>query len=151
MMPFAIAAHMLAAVIWVGGMFFAYMALRPATGTLDPGTRLPLWVGALRRFFLWVWAAIVILLLSGYWMITGYFGGMGHVGTSVYIMQVLGWVMILLFLHVYFAPFRRLKQHTASGDHTAALRQLNQIRLFVGINLSLGLVVIAVAAGGAYF
>ena len=151
MMPYAIALHALAALVWVGGMFFAYMALRPAAGALSPEDRLPLWVATLRRFFAWVWAAVVILPLTGYWMVSSYFGGMGHVGASVYIMQALGWIMILLFLHVYFAPFRRLKKLTESGDYPGAARQLNQIRLIVGINLSLGLIVVAVAAGGMYF
>ena len=43
-MAIAIALHLLAAVIWVGGMFFAYMALRPAAASLlEPPLRLPLW------------------------------------------------------------------------------------------------------------
>ena len=32
----AITLHLLAAVIWVGGMFFAYIAMRPAAQFLDP-------------------------------------------------------------------------------------------------------------------
>ena len=51
----AITLHLLAAVIWVGGMFFAYMALRPATGSLEPSIRLTLWSQTLKRFFPWVW------------------------------------------------------------------------------------------------
>ena len=33
-MPVGIALHTLAAVIWVGGMFFAYLVLRPSAGAL---------------------------------------------------------------------------------------------------------------------
>ena len=33
-MAIAIPLHLLAAVIWVGGMFFAYMALRPVAASL---------------------------------------------------------------------------------------------------------------------
>ena len=58
--------HAFAAVIWVGGMFFAYMVLRPATGALDPHVRLDLWGQVFVQFFPWVWASIVALLVSGY-------------------------------------------------------------------------------------
>jgi uncharacterized membrane protein len=58
--------------------------------------------------------------------------------------------MILLFLHLYFAPFRRLKEAVITEQWPEAGKRLNQIRLIVGINLVLGLVVIAIAAGGRY-
>ena len=35
-MPLLIALHILAAVVWVGGIFFAYMVLRPSAGPLEP-------------------------------------------------------------------------------------------------------------------
>ncbi len=135
----------------MGGLFFAYMSLRPASGALEPEARLTLWAGVLRRFFPWVFAAIAVLLLTGYWMTYAVFSGMGHMGTGYFVMQVLGWIMILMFLHVFFAPFKRLKRFVANGDYTAAAEQLDQIRLFVGIVLSLGLVVVAVAVGGFHF
>src|SRR5438094_683557 len=42
-------------------MFFALLALRPATAPLEPGPRLELWSRVLERFFLWVMAAIEVL------------------------------------------------------------------------------------------
>jgi uncharacterized membrane protein len=68
----------------------------------------------------------------------------------VHTMQALGWAMILIFLHVYFAPYRRLRRATAAGDWTRAGKQLGQIRRLIGINLILGLVTIVVATGGRY-
>lgn len=39
-MPLAITLHVLSAVVWVGGMFFAWMALRPvAASLLEPPPR----------------------------------------------------------------------------------------------------------------
>src|SRR5699024_592184 len=114
-MALAIALHLLAAVVWVGGMFFAYMALRPVVGSLlEPSLRLPLWAQVFGRFFPWVWAAIVVLLVTGLWMIFAGFGGMANVGMHVHLMLALGIVMMLLFGHLYFGPFRRLKQAVAS-------------------------------------
>ena len=72
----AISLHVLAAVIWVGGMFFAYMALRPvAAKLLEPAVRLSLWARSLSRFFFWVWLAVIIIPVTGYWMIFSAFNG----------------------------------------------------------------------------
>ncbi|MEK7716744.1 MAG: hypothetical protein AAB322_03200, partial [Pseudomonadota bacterium] len=69
-MSIAISLHLLATIIWVGGMFFAYMALRPVAATLlPPAQRMPLWVQTFARFFPWVWAAVIILPATGYWML----------------------------------------------------------------------------------
>lgn len=150
-MSIAISLHLLSAVIWVGGMFFAYLVLRPvAARQLEPPQRLPLWSAVFSRFFPWVWLFVIVLPLSGYWMIFRVFGGMDSVGLHVHLMQGLGWLMILLFLHLYFAPFRRLREAVVTGDWPAAGRQLDRIRRIIGINLILGLLVAAIAAGGRY-
>ena len=114
-MSLAISLHLLAAVVWVGGMFFAHQVLRPvAVQQLEPPQRLPLWVGVFNRFFPWVWVIVVLLPVTGYWMVFGVFGGMASVGLHVHLMQGLGWLMILLYLHVYFGPFRKLKDAVVS-------------------------------------
>lgn len=149
-MPYAITLHMLAAVIWVGGMFLAYVCLRPvAAALLDPPHRLQLWTGVFKRFFPWVWGAVITLIGSGHLMIA-LLGGFKSVGFHVHIMLALGYLMVLLFLHLYFAPFKRLKTAVIAEDWPAGGKALNQIRLIVGINLVLGLVTIANAAGGRY-
>src|SRR5580658_2210821 len=101
----AIALHALSAVIWIGGMFFAYMVLRPvAAELLDPPQRLNLWVQVFKRFFIWVWVTIVTLLLTGYGLIFGVFGGMGGTPIYVHIMQTAGLIMTAIYAHVYFSP-----------------------------------------------
>lgn len=151
-MSIALTLHLLSAVIWVGGMFFAYVALRPvAAALLEPPLRLPLWSQTFARFFPWVWGAVVLLPLTGYWMILGPFGGFATAPVFVHIMQALGIVMILIFLHVYFAPYRRLQRAVAAREYAAAGTQLAQIRRLIGINLALGLITIIVAVAGPHF
>jgi len=147
----ALIAHILAAVVWVGGMFFALLVLRPATGPLDPPARLDLWARVLGNFFPWVIAAIALLLASGYAMIFGVFGGFRNIGPHINLMQGLGIVMMLLFFHLYFAPWRRFRAAVARRDFAVAAQQLNQIRWIVTINLALGLVTVAVGASGRYW
>ncbi|MGW8311052.1 MAG: CopD family protein [Thiogranum sp.] len=148
----AITLHVLSAVLWVGGMFFAHQVLRPvAAAQLEPPARLTLWVGVFTRFFPWVWLFVLLLPVTGYWMIFRLFGGMSGVGMYVHIMQALGWLMILIYMHLFFAPFRRLKEAVVTAQWPEAGKQLSRIRHIVGVNLALGLIVIAVASGGRLF
>jgi uncharacterized membrane protein len=146
-----IALHVLAAVVWVGGMFFAYMALRPAAGPLDPETRLTLWRGVFRRFFPWVWVCVVALLASGYGMIFGYLGGFAGARPSVHTMQGMGIVMMLLFGHLYFGPWRRFGAAVENEHFPEAAKCLNQIRLIVATNLVLGVLTIIVGASARFW
>ncbi len=153
MLATALTLHLLSAVVWVGGMFFAYLALRPAAvEVLEPPPRLTLWVAVFRRFFPWVWAAVVLLPATGWWMILSpaRFGGLDTAPLYVHVMNGVGTLMILIYLHVYFAPFARLRRAVAAEDWPAGGRALGQIRRLVGLNLILGLLVIAVASGGRY-
>jgi uncharacterized membrane protein len=151
-MPIAITLHILSAVIWVGGMFFAYMALRPvAAALLEPPLRLSLWSQTFARFFPWVWAVVLLLPTTGYWMILWVFDGFANVRLYIHIMQVTGIVMILIFLHLFFVPYRRMNRAIAIKDFPAAGKQLAVIRKLIGANLILGLVTITVATGGAYW
>ncbi|MFE8072404.1 CopD family protein [Marinobacteraceae bacterium S3BR75-40.1] len=150
-MSVAISLHVLAAVIWVGGMFYAYMAMRPGVGhAVEPPRRPVLWCHTLSRFFRWVWLSILVLLGTGYWMVFKVFGGMQGIGLHVHLMQGLGIVMMLIFAHVYFAPFRRLKRAVEGNDNEAGSRSVAQIRVLVGTNLILGIAVVLIAAGGRY-
>lgn len=143
--------HILAATVWVGGMFFAYQILRPATAALEPGPRQELWARVLAGFFAWVIAAIVLLLLSGYWMVFAVFGGFRGLALYINLMQGLGILMILLFFHLYFAPWRRYRAAVARQDWAEGARQLAQIRLIVAINLGLGLLTVAIGGSGRYW
>ena len=143
--------HALSAVLWVGGMFFAHQVLRPAAASLEPGPRLILWSHVLGRFFAWVFAAIVLLLLTGYAMVFGVFAGFGGVGLHVHLMQGIGIVMMLLFFHLYFAPWRRFRAAVARQDWAEGGRQLAQIRTIVTINLVLGIIVVAIGSSGRYW
>lgn len=150
-MSFSIALHLLSAVVWVGGMIFAHNSLRPAAvRVLEPPLRLELWVQVFRRFFVLVWLSVGVILATGYWMLFNYFGGFAGAGVHIHIMHGAGLLMVLIYLHVFFAPYRRLKQAVIIQDYPLAGAQLNKIRKMVGFNILLGLLVITVASGGRY-
>jgi len=132
--------HILAAVIWVGGMFFAYMALRPtAAALLEPPQRLAVWDGVFTKFFFWVWISIITILVSGYHMMFSAFGGFAGSGMHIHLMHGMGLIMMMIFMHVYFAPYKRLKRLVAEGNFPEAAKNLNTIRIMVAINLAIGL------------
>ena len=142
----AVVLHLLSVVVWVGGMFFAHQCLRPvAAGQLEPPQRLQLWVGVFGRFFPWVWAAVALILGTGLWMMM-----QGKLGLYVHIMFGLGLVMMAIFAHVFFAPYKRLKAAVTAADWPDGGKRLAQIRKLVGINTLIGVVVIAIGAGGRY-
>lgn len=152
MMKFLVTLHVLAAVIWVGGMFFAYMFQRTAAAqTLEPPQRLPLWVATFKGFFPWVWGCIAVILVTGLSIIFGVYGGFGSTPVFVHIMFMLGLVMMAIFMHMFFAPFKRLKAAVAAQDWPAGGAQLNQIRRIVGINTIIGFITIITATAGCYF
>ena len=151
MITLALAVHVLSAVVWVGGMFAAYMCLRPAAGTLEAPQRLRLWRGFFQKFFPWVWASVVLLLASGYWMLVTYFGGFAHAPPYVNWMQGLGWIMILLYVYLFHAPWLKFKRAVDAEDWPTAGTQLNRIRQVIMINLPLGLIVVIIGGTGRYW
>lgn len=147
-MRYATLLHLLGAIVWIGGMFFAYLALRPAAASLlEPHTRLPLWCETLRRFFSWVWISIVALFGSGLHMMASAFG-FAHTPGYVWMMFATATLMTLIFAYVYFVPFAKLAKAVAAQDWKSGGGALNRIRILVGTNLALGLATVAVAVVG---
>ncbi|RBA24930.1 CopD family protein [Herminiimonas fonticola] len=137
--------HILGFTVWVGGMFFAHNALRPVVAvTLEPPQRLTLLSGVFTKFFLWVWISIALVFASGMAMMAG----MGKPPMHVMLMFVLGVIMMLIFAHIFFAPYRRLKRAVAAQDWKTGGAAMATIRKLVAINLVIGLLTIAIGALG---
>lgn len=147
----SLAIHLVAAVFWVGGMAFAYMILRPAAGPLDPPMRLPLWRRVFARFLPWVGVSVVALLATGFTMIFQMYGGMANLPLYVNLMMGIGIIMMLLYLHLFFAPWKRFRMAVDRGAFPDAAKALNQIRMLVAINLTLGVITIIIGGTGRYW
>jgi len=142
----AITLHLLAAVIWVGGMFFAYVILRPSAVALEPPQRLTLWAAVFKRFFPLVWLAIVVLMVSGYWLIFDWFKGFATSPGHVHLMHLLGWIMTLLFTYLYFKIYPQFVAAVRDENWPTAATQMNRIRHVVLINMIFGIAVVALVA-----
>jgi uncharacterized membrane protein len=137
-----LALHVLCAVIWVGGMFFASVVLRPSLSVLEPMQRIALHTHVFRRFFLVVWHVMPLILISGFAVLFGFYGGMANVGWNIHVMMLLGLIMSAVFVLIVFGPYARFRRTT---DRTTAAACIDRIRKLIGINLLLGIVTVVVA------
>lgn len=134
--------HIVGAIFWMGGMTFMLLALRPAAhAQLQPPVRLPLMADVLRRFFVLVIASIAVLLATGLWLLMQVPGAQAPAGWHA--MAGLGVLMMLIFGHVFFSPWRRLQRAVAAQDWPEGGKRMNQITLLVKVNLALGWLAIA--------
>ncbi|MHC8298277.1 CopD family protein [Pseudomonas sp. ZS1P83] len=139
--------HVLSALVWVGGMFFAWMVLRPAAMTaLEGPARLKLWVEVFQGFFRWVWVAVVLLPISGVGMIHLQYSGFDAAPRYVQVMMGLYVVMTALFIRIQALLLPELRTAVAAQDWPTGASVLGRIRKMVGINLIVGLGLVAIAA-----
>jgi uncharacterized membrane protein len=143
--------HILSAVVWVGGMFAAYVCLRPAAGALEGPARLTLWRNFFAKFFPWVWVSVLLLLASGYWMMFSTFGGFARAPLYINLMQTLGLLMVALFVGLFHGPWLKFKRAVDAKDYATAAVQLNRIRQIIMINMPLGLLVVAIGGSGRFW
>jgi len=143
--------HVLATVLWVGGMMFAHFFLRPALAQLEPPQRLRLMHEVLRRFFAAVGVAALLTLVTGLWMIgrvakqAVQSGGSFAMPLDWTVMAVLGVLMVAIFGHIRFVLFKRFAVAVTALDWSAGGAALAKLRTWVAINLALGVTVIVVA------
>lgn len=135
--------HLIAVIVWIGGMFFAHFCLRPvAAAQLQPPQRLPLLTAVLGLFFKFVGLALVLLWGSGLIRFA-------QVGAAIpphwHAMAGLALVMTLIFALIVFRYFRSMRAAVKIADWPSAGRAMNTIRSLVLTNLMLGLITVAVA------
>ena len=138
--------HLLAVIVWIGGMFFAHFCLRPvAAAQLPPPQRLPLLAAVLGIFFKFVGLAVLLLWGSGLIRFA-------QVGAAIpanwLAMAGLGLVMTLVFGVIVLRYYRRLRAALQIHDWLSAGQAMNAIRPLVLTNLVLGLITVTVAIAG---
>jgi uncharacterized membrane protein len=133
--------HLLFAVLWVGGLFFAFVVLRPSLTAIDPPQRMLLQTRVHKRFFLLVWHAMPLVLISGFVMLW-LLGGMANVAWPIHAMLGLGLLMAAVFLAIVFGPYRKFRRTT---DRTRMAASMTTMRNLIGVNLALGLITVIIA------
>jgi len=143
--------HVLSIMLWVGGMAFAHLFLRPAAAALPPPERLTLLHTVMGRFFKFVTWAATLTLVTGVWMIgrtakaVVQSGGSFSMPLSWTIMATLGLVMIAIFGHIRFALFKRMSRAVLAQDWPAGGAAMASIRTWVLVNLCIGVAIVVLA------
>lgn len=151
-MTVLLALHIVAATIWVGGMFFAYVILRPSIGGIEPAAERPkLWRRVFERFFLYVTISVITLIATGYGMLFLVFGGFANAGIYIHVMHGVGLVMFLAYGHLRFAAWPKFRNAVDAADFAEAATRLGLIRKIVALNLGLGWITIIAGATGPYW
>lgn len=135
--------HLLSAVLWVGGMFFALVVLRPSMAVLQPADRMALHSQVFKKFFLVVWHAMPVALVTGYALLFGVYGGFRGAHWSIHVMHLLGVVMGAIYLALFFGPYAAFRKAPGPGS-------LARVRQLITLNLALGLLTVAIAGAGRY-
>jgi uncharacterized membrane protein len=144
------ALHVLAIVVWIGGMAFAHFFLRPSLELLAPPDRLKLMHAVLGRFFRVVGPLVLVVLVTGVWMIgctarmAVQGGGSFAMPWDWWAMAAVGVTMAGIFGHIRFALFKRFDRAVGAADGPTAGAALAEVRRWVGVNLALGLALVAV-------
>lgn len=140
--------HLVGVIVWVGGMFFAHVCLRPVAAVqLPPPQRLPLLAGVLARFFAAVTVTIAAIIASGLALMA--IPGFARAPLHWHLMMTMGLVMAAIFALIALYFFPRLRRGVAAADWPAAGAAMNRIRQLVATNLLLGALTVAIATLGA--
>ena len=137
--------HLIAGIVWMGGMTFMLFALRPAAlACMDAQPRAILMGQVWKRFYALVLVAIVALFATGTHLYTATFRatrlatGDGGVPLGWNVMLVLGLLMMLIFGHLYFAGFKKYKRAVAAGQWPIAAKAASLMHTMTLINFTLG-------------
>ena len=137
--------HLIAGIVWMGGMTFMLFALRPAAlVSLDAQPRALLMAEVWKRFYVLVLLAIVLLFTTGTHLYTATFRaaklatGQGGVPLGWNVMLVLGLAMMLIFGHIYFAGFKKYKRAVAAGQWPVAAKAAGLMHTMTLVNFTLG-------------
>jgi uncharacterized membrane protein len=142
--------HIVAAIVLLGGLFFASVMFRPIVRDLDIETASSLWQRMLSRVFAWGWGSLLLILATGIGMVFLKFGGFSGVPMIHRGNMIIGIPAILLFGYLFFGPWQRYRRTASRRDWNAAAKEIRRVRVVMAIILVLGLVASVVSAVGRY-
>ncbi|MFA4957193.1 MAG: CopD family protein [Candidatus Methanoperedens sp.] len=133
--------HYLATVMWIGGMAFNLLVLRPSMIVIDQNQRPVLGTKVLKRFIIFAWLSIAVLILTGIPI------GLSHAAfenifSTTYGIVLLSkhFVTLIMILIVTWVSFVLSKKLASFAPKP------NTILILVKTNLSLGILVLLLTA-----
>lgn len=146
----AIALHVMAAFVWLGGMFYASVALALTTGAREPLKIAPHVARELRRFFPVLCLCAAILLASSIYLVLDGLRAPHHSPAFVKLMLARDLFMVALVLLAWFFAYPRLRHGIEQAEVRLVRSGLNRMLLVGLINLILGAIVFFVVMTGSF-
>jgi uncharacterized membrane protein len=142
--------HVLAAIVFVGGVFSAVTVSHPLARGLSTEPASVLWQQALGRVFAWAWGSLLLTVATGIILVSLKFGGFSGVPPIHRANMAIGIPAMWLFGYAFFGPWQRYRRAIARGELTAAYRALSGVRVLMGVTLGLALLASVLSAVGRY-
>ncbi len=129
--------HYLATVMWIGGMAFNLLVLRPSMTVIDQNQRPILGTMVLKRFIIFAWLSIIVLILTGISIASSRIA-FEDIFSTTYGIVLLGkhFVTLIMVLIVAWISF------VLSAKLSSFAPKPETILLLVKTNLSLGILVL---------
>ncbi len=122
--------HLFFAVVWIGGMIYSLLFLRPSLKEIaQQETKDKFLRAVLSKFFLTVWISILVLFISGMGLWHGYRRDFTE-NTLFHTKLFLFGLMVFLFFYIYFFLFRKNKP--------------THIPNLIGVNLFMGILILLI-------
>jgi uncharacterized membrane protein len=147
-MTLALPIHIVAIVVWLGGLFLMSLVVQPSIRGLDSRLALSLWSRTLSRFMVWGSVSLIAIVASGIALVNLRFGGFSGMPTLHRLNMVIGIPAIALFAYVALVKWQRARRALARGDSIAAETSIRTIRRLMAIILAFGLIASIVSAVG---
>jgi uncharacterized membrane protein len=103
-----------------------------------------------RRFFLLIWHAMPVALLTGWALLFGWYGGFRGSPWHIHLMHLIALVMAAVFLSIVFGPWRTLRSAPDREERAEAALAVDRIRNRIRLNLALGILTVVVATLGRF-
>jgi uncharacterized membrane protein len=146
-----LATHILAVIVWLGGMFFLTVVLGIGASVPDRSAALSSWERALSRFLPWGMLSLAIILATGVTLVFSVFGGYAHIPNIHRFNMVIGIPAIVLFVYLCVVPWRRLRRAAFAHDTATAEKTIGQAKMLLATILTLGLLAAFASAVGRYY
>ena len=137
------AIHLLCVVLWVGGMAFLLLTLRPSASAIDPSARLVLQGAVFRRFFRTIWQVMPMAIVSGLLLLILLYSHQ-KMPWEVMVMQTGGVLMAAIFIGMVLVPNKRFQAKLAAG--TATAEDAVPVRRLIWLSLGIGTIVLICVA-----
>lgn len=135
--------HVIAAVIWVGGMIAIRFAVHYATPSIeDPKVKIGVTLEILKRFFKIIWAAILVLIVTAVFMTLGFNFKQTDLSPIAHAKEGIWTVMTLVFIYITMKRNKAEKLFN-EGNMLECKKQLLAIPGYlIPINITLGIIAI---------